>query len=182
MCEWLLKLIEPEVFIQCLIFLGLIWYAWETLKLRQASQEQNEILQKPCLVLLVRRREDIEIGTDIIAGIPYPEERILDGEWSGTGHVALHNIGNGPAFNIRHETHKQEAPCGSSGRGYLPYILQGRKEPILQVPSNLIPDDEDKEVEFKVSYESRSGDRYLSTMYIGRGRISEPVVTKCQFP
>ena len=77
MCEWLLKLIEPEVFIQCLILLGLIWYACETLKLRKASQEQNEIMQKPCLVPLIRENESRVNGTS-----------------GDLGFVVLNNAGN----------------------------------------------------------------------------------------
>ena len=168
--------------VQVIIAVLLRKYARDTWKLRKASQKQNEIMQMPCLVLLVRRREDIDIVADGVAGIPYPEERILDGEWSGTGHVALHNIGDGPAFNIHYEVQKQEGVTGTTGQGSLPYILQGEREPILQVPDNLDPGDDDKEVGFKLSYEGHNGCRYDGGMYIRRGTRGELVVTKCQFP
>ena len=168
--------------VQIIIAILLCKYAKDTWKLRIASQKQNEIMQMPCLVLLVQRREDIDIVADCVEGIPYPEERILDGEWLGTGHVALHNIGDGPAFNIRYEIQKQEPQSGTTGQGYLPYILQGEKEPVLQVPDNLDSGDRDKEVGFKLSYESHNGRRYDTEMYIRRGTRHELVVTKCQFP
>ena len=179
MWEW----VEPAgLLVQVAIAIGLVIYTLETWRLRRAAQEQNETMQKPCLVLLVRRREDIDIGADGVQSIPYPEERILDGEWSGTGHVALHNIGNGPAFNIRYKIQKQEPPFGSTEQGYLPYILRGNKEPVLQVPDNLGPGDGDKEVGFTMSYESHNGRRYESEIYTRRGRRRELIVTRCEFP
>lgn len=181
MSQWLLEVIEPAVLVQWLILLGLILYALETWRLRKSAQEQNEIMQKPCLVLLVRGREDIDINTDAVAGIPHPGERILDDQWSGTFHVALHNIGDGPAFNIEYEIQKEEQMTGSTGQGYLPYIRQGGKESVNQVTATLDSGDQEKEVGFKLSYESRIGRRYESEIRIQPGLRGELVVTRCNF-
>ena len=172
--------------VQFAIAVGLGFYTWETWKIRQASHKQNEISQEqietmrePRLVPLVKTREDIDIVAAGVARNPYPEERVLDDSWSCTGHVALHNIGDGPAFNIQYEI--QQELLHGPGQGYLPYILQGGKEPVLQVASNLDPGDEKKEVVFKLSYESFTGCRYESKIHIRRGTRGELVVAKCQF-
>ncbi len=170
--------------VQIIIAVLLCKYARDTLKLRQASQEQNEILQMPCLVLLVQRREDIDIVADGVEGVPYPEEWILEDKWSGTGHISVQNVGYGPAFNVCYEIQKQDPSTGTTERGYLPYILRGEKEPVCQVASNLDPGDEDENavVRFKLSYESHSGCRHASEINIRRGTRQELVVSKCQFP
>ena len=49
----------------------------------------------------------MDTATDALSGNPYPEQRVPDGQQSGTGHVELHNklhnIGAGSAFNIKYE-------------------------------------------------------------------------------
>ena len=69
MCDWIAL---AGLGVQILIFIGLIWYAWETRDLRKASQEQNKIsqeqneaMQKPCLVPLVQKRDDRDLDTAV---------------------------------------------------------------------------------------------------------------------
>ena len=181
MCESLWGWLEPANIIQCLIFLGLAVYAWDTRKIRKTSQEQNEIMQKPCLVPYVLNRVDIDVVADAVECGPYPEERVLGG-FTSAGRVALHNIGNGPAFNIQYEVLIKEKPK-KYVNGYLPYIPQGEEDPtpLLQLASNLDPGDQDTEVVFKLSYESLSGRHYDSKLHIRRGTRSELVVADCRF-
>ena len=102
--------------VQILILAGLIWYACETRKIRKTSQEQvetsqrqieisqeqNETMQKPCLVPSVQERDDFDTAVENLSGNSHPGYRVVYDE-SDTGHVVLHNIGSGPAFNIQHE-------------------------------------------------------------------------------
>ena len=115
--------------VQVLILFGLIWYAYETREIRKTSQkqietsqkqteishEQNEIMQKPCLVPLIQENESRVDAT------LWLNERVLLGTSGNTGYVVLHNIGNGPAFNIRYGVQEQ------SSDGFLPYITQQEK-------------------------------------------------------
>ena len=62
-------------------------------------------MQKPCLVPSVQVRADFDTDVENLSGNPYPGYRVVYDEYdeSDTGQVVLHNIGSGPAFNIRHE-------------------------------------------------------------------------------
>lgn len=172
MCEWLLKLTEPEVFIQCLIFLGLIWYACETLKLRKASREQNEIMQKPCIVPLVRENESR------VSALLWSNERILDGTSGDMGFVVLNNVGNSPAFNVRYGIQ------GEDSAGLLPYILKPGKErttlSLGQLREWFERNQNEEEVKLTLSYDSLSGRSYESKIHIREGVDSELVVCKFQ--
>jgi len=158
--------------VQILIFVGLIWYAWDTRKIRKASQrqieisqEQNEVMQKPCLVPLVKERGDSSVERDVLKDRPYPEQRVLDPNVAGSiaGSIQLRNIGNGPAFNIRYEAQLQELGVGC-GKGALPYIPKERDESIHLSAS--ISNQGQGAVRLKLSYESLSGRRYESEMCI----------------
>ena len=179
MYEWLHKLLEPAVFIQCLIFVGLVVYACETWKIRRTSQEQNETMQKPCLVPSVQERDDFDTAVENLSGNPHPGYRIVYDE-SDTGHVMLHNIGSGPAFNVKHEVQSPRGVKKDHLSGYLPYIRREGKESILLVASNLVPENPDNDVVFKLSYKSLGGRRYESEICI-KNRQNKPIVTCYQF-
>ena len=161
--------IEPANFVvQLVIAAGLIWYTCETWKIRKASQEQiatsqeqNEIMQKPCLVPSVRVRDDCDTAAENLSGNLYPGYRVVENE-PCTGHVALRNIGSGAAF--KHPATRQvQSPKGIKKdhlSGYLPYIRRQGKESILLVASNLISEYPDKDVVLKLSYENLGGHRY----------------------
>lgn len=178
MCEWLCKWLEPAVLIQIFIAVGLGVYAWDTRKLRKSSQTQNEIsqeqnerMQRPCLVPSVREN----MGVDATL---WSHERVLLGTAGDTGRVIFHNIGNGPAFNVRYGSQ------GQNSEGFLPYILQQGKEPST-IPLNhlrsLLSDQEEEEIGLLLSYESQSGQRHESKLLIREGLDSKLVVTDCQF-
>ena len=173
------ELMNVENVIQCFILLALVWYAWDTRKIRKISQEQNETMQKPCLVPLVQVRADLDTAVENLSGNPYPGYRVVEDE-PRTSHVELHNIGSGPAFNIRHEVQSPKGIKKDHLSGYLPYVRREGKETVLLVADNLISEDPDKDVVLTLSYESLGGRRYESEICI-QGRHNEPVVTCYQF-
>ena len=176
MCDWIAL---TGLGVQILILGGLIYYAIETHMIRKVSQQQNETMQRPCLVPSVQVRDDCDTAVENLRGNPYPGYRVVYDE-SDTGHVVLHNIGSGPAFNIRHEVQSPKGTKKNNLSGYLPYICRQGKESILLVASNLISEYPDKDVVLKLSYKSLGGHRYESEMCI-KNRENKPVVTCYEF-
>jgi hypothetical protein len=86
--------------LQCVALGVLVWYALETLRIRKASQEQAEAVQRPCLTLATAARgyEDavLEMGGAVGGMIVAARE----------GNVALWNVGSGPAINARYSAEK----------------------------------------------------------------------------
>ncbi len=156
MCDWI---VLAGLGVQILIFLGLIWYACETLKIRITSQQQNEIMQKPCLVPLLKERAASSVEQDALKGRPYPQQRVLDSSVAGA--VKLRNIGNGPALNIRYEAQLQKQ--NACLKGALTYIPKDGEEStdLSASISNAWG-----AVRLKLSYESLSGRSYKSEMSI----------------
>ena len=177
MYEWFCKWLEPAVLIQILIAGGLVFYALDTRRLRKASQEQNELMQKPCLVPVLQERKHI-VGPawDAEIGIKYPDHRSI-----AFSHVELKNIGDGAAFNIQYEIQKREPR--SLSKGSLLYIEKGHKASTRLMVDDFETSSEQEDVSLKLSYESLSGRRYenvMSTRQLGEEE-KETLVTKCQF-
>lgn len=176
MCDWICKFLQPDVLVQWLIFVGLIWYAFETWKVRKAAQKQNEIMQTPCLVPLVRESES---SSERMSALLWSNERLLDGTSGDTGFVVLHNIGNSPAFKIQYGIH------GHDPDGFLPYILKRGKEPttlsLQKLRDEFSSNQDDNEVAISLSYHSLVDRRYNAKIHIREGLDSELVVSKCQF-
>ena len=181
MCE----LMNVENVIQGLILLALVWYAWDTRKIRKASQkqietsqkqieisqEQNEIMQKPCLVPLVRkdRSREVILFSDT--------EMVLD---DAAGGITLLNIGNGPAFNVEYEAQ------GENPENFLPYILnqsnEGTTLSLEQLRGSFTSYQDREAVKLSLFYDSLSGRRYESNFVIRRVIPSDLlVVGNCQF-
>lgn len=183
MCEWLLKLIEPEVFIQFLIFLGLIWYACETLKLRKASQDQNELKQKPCLLPVGKQRDDDDIKSTLFqardksVGIK-PEQ--IEIAYSANGHASLQNVGYGTAFDVEWEIQKRE-PAKQFKTGRCLFIPKGQRVTTNLVKDEFYTSNQTEDVKLKLSYKSLSGRRYENLMPIRQDNKSETIVVECQF-
>ena len=171
--------------VQILIFLGLIWYAFETRKIRKAShkqidtshkqidisQEQNETMQKPCLVPSVKQRANSSVNQDVLKDRRYPDERVINPDVAGN--VRLCNIGNGPAFNVHYEAQIQKRDVCLTGA--LPYIPKGGTESIglsASISNGL------GNVRLKLSYESLSGQSYESEMSV---KEWDAVVSDWQF-
>lgn len=176
--------------VQILIFAGLIWYACETRKIRKTSQEQVETsqrqieisqeqietMQRPCLVPLVQKRDDMDTAIESMRPHSHPGYRVVVNGRSGR--VELKNIGCGPAFNVRYELQSPEGIMEQGSGGHLPY-LHAESEPIWPIANTLLPADADKVV-LKLSYESLSGIRYENALHIRESR-SGPVVTCYEF-
>ena len=142
-----MEFIKIENLIQLFILVVLIYYTRETWVIRRISQEQNEIMQKPCLVPSCGPRDyDMAVLSkgDFNSG-----ERILAGIGSNQHYVGLRNIGNGNAFNVRYKFQQQDAPAvcregytkvsesGATKAKFLPYVLRQKKEPIC-LPLNCL--------------------------------------------
>lgn len=78
-----------------LTFLALLWYAWETRKLKEEAIKQTEIEQKPVMMLYVRNLNNI---TNAIKKIFKREYVISD---RASYYLSLRNVGRGPAFNVK---------------------------------------------------------------------------------
>lgn len=125
------KLAADTLILQVCTFIALIWYAWETLLMRRASnsqvkalraqirvsEEQVEAQEKPCLALF----------TD-----PDPSVHASHGGFTaGTiltayaaGRIGVQNVGNGPALNVLYQFTPREATDEDvkSYRGQIPII------------------------------------------------------------
>jgi len=156
MCDWIPLV---NLVVQCLLLLALVWYAWETWKIRKASQEQVEALQKPCLTLVTAPRDyddavldmDDAVGGMIVA--------------ASQGSVSLQNMGSGPAVNVEYRFNPVDPPAGANvarAHGYLQNIPAAGDFVIAlarEVLRNL-------EYECVITYDSLSGRRYRSSITI----------------
>ena len=78
-----------------LTFLALLWYAWETRKLKEEAIKQTEIEQKPVMMLYVRNLSSI---TDKMEKI-FKKDYVIVG--SASYYLSLRNVGRGSAFNAK---------------------------------------------------------------------------------
>lgn len=156
MCDWIAL---ASFLVQCAVLVALVWYAVETWRIRRASQEQAEAVHKPCLTLVTAARDydeavlemDGAVGGMIVA----PRE----------GNVALQNMGNGPAVNVRYEFIPLNPPQGANvarPSGYLQNIPAGGTF-VMQVARGVL---RNLEYEFLTTYESLSGHRYESRIIL----------------
>jgi hypothetical protein len=152
--------------IQVIALIALIVYAWDTRRIKKASQEQAESAQKPCLVLVTDSRDFDEtvLETNGAAGGAVIAPR--------NGNVALQNVGNGPALNVSYDFRPLDPSNISRPHGYLPNIMVG-KSLVLAVPRGIL-DAQDYEVVFQ--YDSMSRQRYQSRIV-----ITKKVVTAFRF-
>ena len=184
MCDWISL---AGLVVQIFILFGLIWYTCETGKIRrisqkqiELSQKQNETMQQPCLVPSVRKRRDVETAADHMEGNPRPGLSVPNAQQSGMGHITLHNIGAGPAFNIQYEVRIQGEPQEFT-KAYLPYIPKGEERSIFLTENNFSTLDQHEDVEFMVSCKSLNGWRHESVIHLQQTPGFESVVTECQF-
>lgn len=181
MFEWLQKWLEPEVLIQCLIFLGLVKYACETLKIRKASQKQNEIVHKPCLVPVGKERHEITDGLSrnadrLVGNTP----QLTQLAFSRNHLVEVENVGYGTAFNVVLEIQKG-TPASVSNRVNVAYIRHGDSVETDFVEQEFQSFDPTEDVKLKLSYTSLGGWRYENVMSIRQGHASETLVGEFQF-
>ena len=148
--------------IQAGALIALIVYACDTRAIKKASLEQAEAAQKPCLVLVTESRDYDETAVQ------------ADGAMGGAviarrNRVALENVGNGPALNVRYDFRPRDPSNISRPRGYLPEIIAGRSLE-LAVPRSIFDTDDYEAV---LQYESMSRQKYESSIVVTRGVVTE---------
>jgi hypothetical protein len=129
---WVSKNVALDAFIlQVCTFIALLWYAWETLRMRKAlsdqvkalraqlrvAEEQVEAHEKPCLALFTNPDPSLyEAHGEFIAGT------VLTAYASGR--IGVQNVGNGPALNVLYQFTPREPLEGDrpSYRGQIPII------------------------------------------------------------
>jgi hypothetical protein len=147
-----------SLLVQFATLLALLYYAWETWKIRKASEEQGEAQCKPCLTLVTERRDAVEAILDQIA-VGTSELAARD------GNVVLENMGKGPAINIRYQVARLDAAPGrriSEPSGYLQNIA-AEKAFVVPVARGHF---ENGEYKFVATYESIGAWRYETTITI----------------
>jgi hypothetical protein len=117
--------------LQVFTFIALVWYAWETLRMRKAltdqvkavmaqlrvAEEQVEAQEKPCLALFTNPDPTLyEAHGDFIAGT------VLTAY--AAGRIGVQNMGNGPALSVLYQFTPREPFEGErpSFRGRIPII------------------------------------------------------------
>jgi hypothetical protein len=161
--------------VQILALTGLVWYTFETHKIRKASQQQVRIsqdliraamdqvegLSKPCLTLWsdLRDAQDAIAELHAVGNLRARLDR---------GNFALHNIGNGIALNINYRMVRPDRPGQTR---YLPNALAGQKITMPE-PATAYGD----EVEVIFEYQSIGDRHYRSTL-----RMDHHVLATFQF-
>jgi hypothetical protein len=150
---------EANLIVQLLLLGVVVWYAWETCKIRRVSQDQLEALQKPCLTLVTEARDydaallelNGAVGGMIVA--------------ARNGNVALQNMGYGPAVNVTYNfkpVNPSEGVKVAGSGGYLQNIPAGGTFAMQVARGSLAL----LEYELIVTYESLGGHRYESKIAI----------------
>lgn len=147
--------------VQILGLLGLFVYAFYTIRIWNATVEQAEAQQKPCLTLVTTERgyEDAVLEMDDAIGGKVVAVR--------NGKVEIRNIGNGPAINVHYEFRPVNPPKNSnvaSPSGYLPNILRGETF-VMPVSEGVLTN---PKYQLVASYESLSARHYQSRITITR--------------
>ena len=125
--------------VQVLALIVLIWYAWETKRLRKAAEKQVEVsqellraamdqvegLSKPCLTLWHGLRDPVDTVLEMGGAVGSTTARSNDGQF------VIQNIGNGVALNVKYtfkrinEPDERKVLAGQDR--YVPYVLVGQK-------------------------------------------------------
>lgn len=112
----------------------LFWYAWLTMKLKNAATEQVEAMAKPCLTIWAKLRSGDEAILNMHGAVGGMVVRADDGTF------VAENIGTGVALNVTYRFNNLDAPEKNrpQEKGYLLNILPGQKvampEPINASP------------------------------------------------
>lgn len=139
----------------------LIWYTWETKKIREQTVLQTELATTPVMSLYIRRvirvadkekRETIKHD--------YTITHMVDNKIEpSTYFFALRNVGRGPAFNVQVESQNFKAV-----RYQMRFFSQGGEERAVKISKKSNDEikslDELKGEVFTVKYQSVSGKIY----------------------
>ena len=116
--------------------LALLWYSFETRRLRIIAQDQLEALAKPCLTLWADLRNQTDAILSMDQAVGNTVIRTNDANF------VVQNIGNGAALNIRYVFKALDADsrCPKDSPSYIQALLAGQKaalpEPINAFAGN----------------------------------------------
>jgi hypothetical protein len=146
--------------VQILLLAVVSWYTVETFRLRKASQEQVEGVQKPCIGLLTEARNYEEAVLEMGGAVGGMVVAARD------GNIVAHNTGSGAALNIRYQVEYLNPPEGTTvlygPEGYMPIIPAGGTF-VMQIGRVLL---RTLEVELLFAYQSLTGQWYESRITI----------------
>jgi len=157
-CTWLQV---ANLAILSLTFGAIVWYSWETNRLKKAARDQVEALYAPCITIQFwpRNAADAILEAGGVAG----DVAVRPVE----GQVALINMGNGPAVNVNYSFEPIEpAPGATVARpsGRIHVIPKGDSfrthVPVGAVKANSF--------KFTAAYESMSGQKYEASGTVNR--------------
>ncbi|MGD1154458.1 MAG: hypothetical protein ABSA41_01375 [Terriglobia bacterium] len=165
---------------QVLLFGGLVWYTVETRRIRKAAQkqaeaswEQAEAQQRPCLTVVTAARDFDEA---ILSTGDAEGERIVAPR---EGSVALENAGNGPALEVRYHFTPVSPASIIGPSGYIPGIPP-RTNMTIAVALGVLSN---SDYEILLTYDGLSGQRYesrimtknlvLTTFHFGKQRVQQ---------
>lgn len=148
--------------VQILALIGLIYYAFETTKIRRASQQQVEAMSKPCLTLWGELRD----GADPILEMHEAVGNIIAA--ADQGSYVVQNIGNGVALNVRYQfTRPNVAPA----ERYVPHLSPTGRATLAETIGGY-----NAEHQATFDYESISGRKYRTTI-----QLNHRVITSFSF-
>jgi hypothetical protein len=145
----------------------LIWYAFETMRLRRVAQDQLEALSKPCLTLWAELRDRADAIVSSNQAVGTTVVRAHDASF------VVQNVGNGPALNVRYRFR----PLDVQGRkprpepSYLQMVIAGEKVPLPEPVTSYIG-----KWELVFRFESFGGNAYESVV-----TLNERVLVGFQF-
>jgi|SRR5579859_327336 len=161
--------------VQSLAFIGLIWYAIETMKIRLAAQRQVEAsldlvkaataqvegMSKPCLTLW----GDLRDGNDVILEMHRAAGNIV--ARADQGSYVVQNIGNGVALNVRYRFTRPNTPDRPRDMRYVPNIFPTMKVTLVETLGGY-----NTEHAVAFDYESIGGRRYRTTIQLNHHVIT----------
>jgi hypothetical protein len=145
----------------------LIWYAFETMKLRRAAMEQVESMAKPCVTLCAELRDQADAILDMEGAVGAMIVKTRDAQF------LVQNIGTGIALNVSYQFRNLDSPQRPDNPRYLFYVLLNQR---VQLPEtiNASPCAGNCEVVFR--FQSIGGRWYQSTV-----TMNNRVLTKFDF-
>jgi len=150
--------------IQLLLFAGLMWYCFETRRIRFASESQLEALHTPCMTFAATPRDAVDavIGMDDARGA-----MILDFDY---GDAMPKNIGNGPAVNISYALMPLDHRNIVRPDGYVSFVPSSTRCCVPISRNTLANHDFD----CVIQYESLSQTRYTSRLTVRNLVLTHP--------
>jgi hypothetical protein len=145
-------------FVVLVLTLGvLVWYAYETMRLRRAAVDQVEGMAKPCLTIFARLRDATDTILEMHSAVGWT---VAQGD---DGNFVVQNIGTGVALNVKYhfrplDPSEANRPVQAS---YFLNVLAGQK---ISMPEPLNVSKYCGECEVVFQFESIGGRHYQTTV------------------